>query len=58
MDVIPAFVDETGVLTTAIKEQPVYGIGLLLVHDPARVTDSSIRCISTLRLAGRNNVPS
>ena len=40
MDVIPAFVDETGVLTTAIKEQPVYGIGLLLVHDPARVTDS------------------
>ncbi len=40
MDVIPAFVDETGVLTTSIREQPVYGIGLLLVHDPAKVTES------------------
>jgi hypothetical protein len=40
MDVVPAFVDETGVLTTPTKNQPVYGIGLLLVHDPARVTDS------------------
>ena len=40
MDVIPAFVDETGVLTTPTRNQPVYGIGLLLVHDPARVTDS------------------
>ena len=27
-------------MTTPPKNQPVYGIGLLLVHDPARVTDS------------------
>ena len=40
MDVVPAFVDETGVLTSSAKKQPVCGIGLLLVHDPARVTDS------------------
>lgn len=32
--------DETGVLTQSTKEQPVYGIGLLLVNDPDRVTDS------------------
>ena len=40
MDVVPAFVDETGVLTSSAKDQPVYGIGMLLVHDMARVTDS------------------
>jgi hypothetical protein len=40
MDVIPAFIDETGVLTGSTTIQPVYGIGMLLVHDPARVTDS------------------
>ena len=40
MDVVPAFVDETGVLTSSTRDQPVYGIGMLLVHDPARVTDS------------------
>ena len=39
MDVIPAFVDETGVLTQSPREQPVYGIGLLLVNDPSEVTD-------------------
>ena len=40
MDVVPAFVDETGVLTSSTKDAPVYGIGLLLVNDPDRVTDS------------------
>jgi len=40
MKAIPAFMDETGVLTQSAKEQPVYGIGLLLVEDPGRVTDS------------------
>jgi hypothetical protein len=40
MQVVPAFVDETGVLTGTIKEQPVYGIGLLVIHDPAALTDS------------------
>ena len=32
--------DETGVLTQSTREQPIYGIGLLLVNDPDRVTDS------------------
>ena len=40
MKVLPAFVDETGVLTTRIREQPVFGIGLLIVNDPGKVTDS------------------
>ena len=40
MDVVPAFIDETGVLTSSTKDQPVYGIGMLLVHDPDRLTDS------------------
>lgn len=40
MDVLPAFVDETGVLNTRIQEQPVFGIALLVVNDPSRVTDS------------------
>lgn len=40
MQVVPAFVDETGVLTGTNKEQPVYGIGLLVVHDPAPLTNS------------------
>ncbi len=43
MDVLPAFVDETGVLTDSVRLQPVYGIGLLLVHDPAKVTESFYR---------------
>ena len=40
MDVVSAFVDETGVLSGSTKDQPVYGIGVLLVHDPDRVTDN------------------
>lgn len=40
MQVVPAFVDETGVLTGTIKEQPVYGIGLLVVHDPVPLPNS------------------
>lgn len=35
-----AYIDETGVLTTSIQEQPVFGIGLLVVKDPAEVTGS------------------
>ena len=40
MDVVPAFVDETGVLTSSTRIQPVYGVGVLVVHDPDRVTNS------------------
>ena len=43
MKVVPAFVDETGVLTDSVRMQPVYGLGLLLVHDPAKVTESFYR---------------
>ena len=40
MEVCPAFIDETGVLTSSSREQPVYGIGLLVVHDPVAITDA------------------
>ena len=43
MKVLPAFVDETGSLSAGVKEQPVYGIGLLLVCDPEKVTDAFFR---------------
>jgi hypothetical protein len=43
MKVLPAFVDETGVLSNSISEQPVFGVGFLLVHDPAKVTESFYR---------------
>ncbi|GEM_PF-4374388 len=43
MEVCPAFVDETGVLTAMLKEQPLYGVGLLVVPDPRLVTDSFYR---------------
>ncbi len=39
MEICPAFVDETGVLTGSLTTQPVYGIGLLLVEQPQLVTD-------------------
>ena len=32
MEVCPAFIDETGILTGLVKEQPVYGIGVLVVR--------------------------
>ncbi|MEX2598870.1 MAG: DUF3800 domain-containing protein [Dehalococcoidia bacterium] len=40
MDTCPAFVDETGVLTGSLHEQPVYGIGLLVVPEPRQLTES------------------
>ena len=40
MDICPAFIDETGVLNGSTVEQPVYGIGLLVVADPVAITDS------------------
>lgn len=40
MKACPAFVDETGVLSASIRAQPVYGIGLLIVPDPSRLTDA------------------
>ena len=43
MEVCPAFVDETGVLTESSTKQPVYGIGLLVVPDTKRITDRFYR---------------
>jgi hypothetical protein len=40
MDVCPAFVDETGVLSSSRQQNPIYGIGLLIVPDPRAITDS------------------
>lgn len=43
MKVLPAFVDETGVLSNSPSDQPVFGVGFLLVQDPAKVTESFYR---------------
>lgn len=43
MEVCPAFIDETGVLTESSSKQPVYGIGLLIVPDTKAITDSFYR---------------
>ena len=43
MEVCPAFIDETGVLTGSPQQQPVYGIGLLLIPDPRQITESLYR---------------
>lgn len=39
MEICPAFVDETGILTGSAKLQPVYGVGLLVVPDTREITD-------------------
>ena len=43
MRVCPAFVDETGILSGKPEDQPVYGIGVLVVPDPTAVTNSLYR---------------
>ncbi len=43
MEVLPAFIDETGALNSDIQRQPIYGLGLLLVRDPEKVTDEFLR---------------
>lgn len=43
MEVLPAFLDETGVVTSSYSQQPVFGVGFLLVRDPAMVTDNFYR---------------
>jgi len=40
MDVCPAFVDETGLLSGPIENQPIYGIGLLVIPNPHQLTDA------------------
>ena len=43
MEVCPVFIDETGVLSSSVKEQPIYGIGALVVPDTREITDSLYR---------------
>ncbi len=43
MEVCPAFVDETGILSGQRQQQPVYGVGLLVVPEPRVITNSLYR---------------
>ena len=43
MDVCPAFIDETGILSGPPQQQPVYGIGVLVIPDTKAITDSLYR---------------
>ena len=40
MEICPVFIDETGVLSGSPQEQPVYGVGALVVPDTKAITDS------------------
>lgn len=53
MDVVPAFIDETGVLRGSLTRSPVYGIGLLVINDPGGLTDSLYQLHFSFR-AGRS----
>lgn len=59
MDVCPAFIDETGILTGLVREQPVYGVGVLIVPDPRAITDSLYRLhfnFGADRMAARQDI--
>ena len=43
MEVCPAFIDETGILSGPPQQQPVYGIGVLVIPDTTAITDSLYR---------------
>ena len=43
MEVCPAFIDETGILTGPPRQQPIYGIGVLIIPDPRTITDNLYR---------------
>lgn len=43
MEVCPAFVDETGVLSGSSTNQPIFGVGALIVPDTRIITDSLYR---------------
>lgn len=54
MEVCPAFIDETGVLTGMTEEQPVYGLGLLVVPEPVSITDALYKVHFNLGSRRRN----
>ena len=43
MQACPAFIDETGIPTGPPNQQPIYGIGVLIIPDPRTLTDSLYR---------------
>ena len=43
MEICPVFIDETGILSGSVREQPVYGIGALVVPDTREITDRFYR---------------
>ena len=43
MEVCPAFIDETGVLSESAVRQPIFGIGVLVVPDTKIITESFYR---------------
>ena len=59
MEVCPVFIDETGVLSGSPQQQPVYGIGALVVPDTRSITDSLYRLhfnFSSGRMAERHEL--
>ena len=43
MEICPIFIDETGILSGSPQQQPVYGIGALIVPEPKEITNSLYR---------------
>ena len=43
MEICPIFIDETGVLSGELRNQPIYGIGALVIPDPRKITDRFYR---------------
>ena len=43
MEICPVFIDETGILSGSRQQQPVYGIGALVIPDTRTITNSLYR---------------
>ena len=59
MEVCPVFIDETGVLSGSPREQPIYGIGALVIPETREITEALYRLhfnLSSERMAERREV--
>lgn len=59
MEICPAFIDETGILSGLRQQQPVYGIGVLIIPDTRAITNSLYRLhfnFSSDRMAERGRI--
>ena len=59
MEICPAFIDETGILSGLRRQQPVYGIGVLVIPDTRAITNSLYRLhfnFSSDRMAERGRI--